>query len=74
MLSACWPGVSKISMMRKDGRSQRMSLANNPSANAAAEILAVHGAENGRGGAWRQGSCRRRTPRCRGSGLSRFHL
>jgi hypothetical protein len=51
--------------MRKDGRSQRMSLANNLLANAADMGVAVHGAHNGRGGASRQGpyltaSCRRK--------------
>jgi hypothetical protein len=35
--------VSKISTVRKDGRSQRMSLANNLRANAANLGLAVHG-------------------------------
>ncbi len=52
---ACWPGVSEISRRRKDGRSQRLPLANNlPANNAADESLAVHGAHNGRGRPWRQ--------------------
>src|ERR1700722_13136325 len=47
---ACWPGVSKISGGRKDGRSQRLPLANNLLANnAAKEDLAEHGRHNGRG-------------------------
>ena len=54
--SACWPGVSKISKRRKDGRSQRLPLANNlPANNAADGGWAEHGAHNGRGWPYRQG-------------------
>src|SRR5262249_31315160 len=35
--SACWPGMSQISKRRKDGRSQRLPLANNLAANDAAD-------------------------------------
>jgi hypothetical protein len=55
-LKACWPGVSKISTMRNDGRSQRLALANNLRADATDISGTVHGAQNGRGGAGRQGA------------------
>jgi hypothetical protein len=48
--------VSKISKRRKDGRSQRLPLANNlPANNAADGGWAEHGAHNGRGRPYRQG-------------------
>jgi hypothetical protein len=47
-------GRPMVSKMRKDGRSQRMSLANNLPADAADRVVAVHGTHNGRGWAWRQ--------------------
>ncbi|MFZ3360592.1 MAG: hypothetical protein WA177_17715, partial [Xanthobacteraceae bacterium] len=58
--SACWPGVSKISTVRKDGRSQRVTLANDLRANAADMGATVHGRQNGRGGTGRQGPIWRR--------------
>jgi hypothetical protein len=39
---------------KKDGRSQRLTLANNLPANAAG-VPTVHAVHNGRGAAWRQG-------------------
>src|SRR5215510_10555963 len=42
-----WPGVQTSRVRRKDGRSQRGSLADNLPANAADMVKAVHG-----GGAW----------------------
>src|SRR5262249_7468239 len=42
-----WPGVQTSRVRRKDGRSQRRSLADNLPANAADMVKAVHG-----GGAW----------------------
>ena len=48
--------MSQISKRSKDGRSQRLPLANNlPADNAADEGRAEHGAHNGRGWPWRQG-------------------
>jgi hypothetical protein len=55
--------------MRKDGRSQRVSLANNPPANAADRGLAVHGAHNGRGRAWRQAFAGARESRLPAGGI-----
>jgi hypothetical protein len=42
-------------MVRKDGRSQRWTLANNLAANAEDMVVTRHGAHNGRGDPRRQG-------------------
>ena len=59
--AACWPGVH-ISIRRKDGRSQRGSLANNLRANAADMVKAVHAADNGEPGAPVKGGAHRVAP------------
>jgi hypothetical protein len=59
-------GRQKISKVRKDGRSQRGSLANNLRANAADMIKTVHLYENGEPGAARQGRICGRNRRIRG--------
>jgi hypothetical protein len=51
-----------ISIARKDGHSQRDSLANNLPANAADMVKAVHGAENGQARAQRQEAAINRRP------------
>jgi hypothetical protein len=63
MALALLAGRPLVSKRRKDGRSQRLSLANNLPANAADVVKAVHGAHNGRGWARRQGFLLRRRHR-----------